>query len=79
MSHLAQIKTQSLEEPSMSKPQTDERDESNYLEGYPQGTLDAMRSSKAISHIEPWDCANVNLSEWLSANGTWEFSRKSQR
>lgn len=63
----------------MSKPQADERDESNYLKGYLQGTLDAMKSNNAPSHIEPWDCANVNLSEWLRANGTWEFSRKSQR
>jgi hypothetical protein len=63
----------------MSELQADERDEPNYLKGYLQGTLDAMKSNNAPSHIEPWDCANVNLSEWLRANGTSEFSRKNQR
>ena len=63
----------------MSKPKADERDESNYLKGYLQGTLDAMNPDNAPSHIEPWDCATVNLSEWLRANGKWEFNRKRQR
>jgi hypothetical protein len=63
----------------MSELQADERDEPNYLKGYLQDTLDAMKSNNAPSHIEPWDCANVNLSEWLRANGTSEFSRKNQR
>lgn len=63
----------------MSKPQADERDESNYLKGYLQGTLDAMNSNDALSHIEVWDYANVCLSEWLRASETRKFNRKSQR
>jgi len=63
----------------MNKPQADERDESNYLKGYLQGTLDAMKSNDALSHIEVWDYANVCLSEWLRASGTRKTNRKSQR
>ena len=63
----------------MNKPQADERDESNYLKGYLQGTLDAMKSNDALSHIEVWDYANVCLSEWLRASGTRKTNLKSQR
>jgi hypothetical protein len=62
----------------MKKPQADERDELNYLKSFLPGTPDNVKSNDVPFHIEPWDCANVNLSEWLVANGTWEFSRKSQ-
>jgi hypothetical protein len=62
----------------MNKRRSDDPSKEDYMKGYLQGTLDALQSTDAPSHLEIWDCATMNLTEWLHRNGTWEFSRKTR-
>jgi hypothetical protein len=63
----------------MSESQSERAVESDYLRGYLQGTLDALNTNDAPSHVEPWDCATVSLAEWLRGNGTFKFNSQTRK
>jgi len=63
----------------MRKAHTDERAKSSIPNVRRAEASDAAERNDVLPSIEIWDCANVNLADWLCKNGTWQTGLKKPR